>query len=144
MTGRSQNLIVFTLIALNLCGAASVLAAEKPKAANSQEANGWSATIVTDKKKFSQTGVASFYSADGPTASGMKVEPKQLTAAHRSLPFGSKLKVEHLKTGREIVVMVTDRGPFKDGRVIDVSVTAAQELGIVDQGLAPVRLTLME
>src|SRR5688572_5055479 len=65
MIGRSQNLIVFTLIALNLCGAASVLAAEKPKAANTQEANGWSATIVTDKKKFSQTGVASFYSADG-------------------------------------------------------------------------------
>lgn len=126
------------MIALNLLGTAGVLAADKPAA------NGWSAKIEPQKKVFSETGVASYYSAAGPTASGVKAKPDELIAAHRSLPFGSKLKVENLKTGREVVVTVIDRGPFKAGRVIDISVPAAQALGFVDQGLAPVRLTLME
>lgn len=132
------------VVALNLLGAASVAAEEKPKPVAAAAVNGWSAKIEPQKKVFSQTGVASFYSADGPTASGMKSKPQDLTAAHRSLPFGSKLKVENLKTGREVVVTVIDRGPFKDGRIIDISVPAAQALGFVDQGLASVRLTLLE
>jgi rare lipoprotein A len=138
MAGRSQTGAVSIFFVLNLFVASGVSAADKPAA------NGWSATIVNEKSAFSQTGVASFYSADGPTASGMKTKPEELTAAHRSLPFGSKLKVQHLKNGREVVVTITDRGPFKKGRVIDVSVPAAEALGIVDQGVAPVRLTLME
>jgi rare lipoprotein A len=143
MTGTHTG-VVSLLIALNLFGAAGVAAEEKPKAAAATIANGWGARIEPHKKVFSQTGVASFYSADGPTASGMKSKPEDLTAAHRSLPFGSKLKVENLKTGREVVVTVIDRGPFKEGRIIDISVPAAKALGFVDQGLAPVRLTLME
>jgi rare lipoprotein A len=132
------------VVALNLLGTAGVAAEEKPKPVAAAVVSGWGAKIEPHKKVFSQTGVASFYAANGPTASGMKSKPEDLTAAHRSLPFGSKLKVENLKTGREVVVTVIDRGPFKDGRIIDISVPAAQALGFVDQGLAPVRLTLME
>jgi rare lipoprotein A len=123
---------------VNFSGATSVFAADAPRV------SGWSAKIETDKQAFTQTGVASFYSASGPTASGLKVDPGIMTAAHRSLPFGSRVKVKHLKTGREVEVVVTDRGPFLKGRILDVSPRAAKELGMVDQGVARVRLTVVD
>jgi rare lipoprotein A len=85
-----------------------------------------------------EVGIASFYSGTGRTASGMK--PGGMTAAHRLLPFGSHVKVKDLKTGREVTVMIVDRGPFQKSRVIDLSHQAAQELGIVGRGVAKVEL----
>lgn len=84
-------------------------------------------------------GIASWYSY-GPTACGSKVGP--MTAAHRSLPCGTHVRVT-TQAGRSVVVRINDRGPFKRGRIIDVSPDAASALGIVHTGLAAVDLEVM-
>jgi rare lipoprotein A len=88
-------------------------------------------------------GVASFYSEDSATASGEKFDPNELTAAHPSLPFGTKLRVTNTTTGRSVTVRVNDRGPYVPGRVVDVSYSAAQALGMVNSGIANVTLDVM-
>jgi rare lipoprotein A len=88
-------------------------------------------------------GVASFYSEDSETASGEKFDPNELTAAHPSLPFGTKLRVTNTATGKSVTVRVNDRGPYVPGRVVDVSYSAAQALGMVNSGLANVTLDVM-
>jgi len=89
---------------------------------------------------FAESGVASVYSAESGsrTASGQPLNAKALTAAHRSLPFGTKVRVSNRKNGRSVIVTINDRGPFVRGRIIDVSPAAARELGF--SGLAPVTL----
>ena len=67
-----------------------------------------------------------------------------MTAAHRRLPLGSRVRVTHLKSGKEVTVTVTDRGPFRKDRIIDVSREAADALGMTKQGVARVRITLVE
>ena len=79
-------------------------------------------------------GVASFYSYDPHTASGEKFNAQELTAAHRTLPFGTQQRVTDVATGRSVTVRVNDRGPFVRGRVVDVSRGAAQTLGITGKG----------
>ena len=83
-------------------------------------------------------GVASVYSTEsgGKTASGQKLNPQALTAAHRTLPFGTKVKVTNKHNGHSVVVTINDRGPFVRGRVIDVTPAAARVLGF--SGLAQV------
>jgi len=85
-----------------------------------------------------EVGLASFYRADGQTASGMKVGG--MTAAHRKLPFGSRVTVKDMATGKQVVVTITDRGPFLKSRVIDLSHMAARELGITGRGVARVEV----
>lgn len=91
-------------------------------------------------------GTASWY---GPgffgnrTANGEVFRPGTLTAAHRTLPFGTRVRVTNLRNGRSTVVRINDRGPFSGGRVIDLAHGAAQELGVVSSGLAPVRLEVL-
>jgi rare lipoprotein A len=85
----------------------------------------------------SWTGKASFYSG-GRTASGERVGA--MTAAHRSLPFGTHLRVTNLNNRRSVVVRVNDRGPFIRGRIVDVSIGAANALGMRHQGVAMVRV----
>lgn len=88
-------------------------------------------------------GHASFYGnelAGRKTASGEKFNPGGLTAAHRSLPFGTRLKLTNVQNGRSVVVRVNDRGPFVRGRVLDVSKGAAVALGFVGQGTARLRI----
>lgn len=84
------------------------------------------------------TGKASYYGMRGRTASGGRVGG--LTAAHRTLPFGSKVRVTNLNNSRSIVVTINDRGPFTAGRVIDVSTRAADQLGFRSAGVAQVRV----
>jgi peptidoglycan lytic transglycosylase len=89
-----------------------------------------------------QTGIASVYAYPGSkTASGEYMRPSNLTAAHRSLPFGTMVRVSHRKNGRSVVVRINDRGPFIRGRVIDLSPAAARALGF--SGLAPVTLAVL-
>jgi peptidoglycan lytic transglycosylase len=88
-------------------------------------------------------GIASFYTEDQPTASGEKFDTHDLTAAHRTLPFGTRLRVTNVATGRSVTVRVNDRGPYIRGRVVDVSGTAANELGIVESGIAKVKLDVV-
>jgi rare lipoprotein A len=92
-------------------------------------------------------GSASYYAAkfEGrPTANGERYRAGELTAAHRSLPFGSKVRVTNPANGRSVTVRINDRGPFTAGRVIDVSRAAAQELGLIARGHAPVELAVIE
>ena len=88
-------------------------------------------------------GVASFYTEDQQTASGEKFDAHDLTAAHRTLPFGTRLRVTNVATGRSVTVRVNDRGPYIPGRVVDVSGSAANELGIVESGIAKVKLDVV-
>ncbi|WGD54595.1 septal ring lytic transglycosylase RlpA family protein [Bradyrhizobium sp. CB1650] len=87
-------------------------------------------------------GVASFYS-DTETASGEKYDKNELTAAHPTLPFGTRLRVTDVSSGRSVTVRVNDRGPYVRGRVVDLTPSAAEELGMVDKGLANVRLDVV-
>nr|WP_290667779.1 septal ring lytic transglycosylase RlpA family protein [Halomonas sp. HL-48] len=94
-----------------------------------------------------QRGVASFYSdrfQGATTASGEAFDQKALTAAHPSLPFGSKVRVSRPDTGQEVEVLINDRGPYVEGRIIDLSKSAARELGIISSGVAPVMVTLLD
>jgi rare lipoprotein A len=96
-----------------------------------------------ERVAYQQIGTASWY---GPgfhgkeTASGARFDQNKLTAAHRKLPLGSEVKVTNLDNGRSVTVKITDRGPHKKGRVIDVSKAAAKRLGMVDDGVTKVRI----
>lgn len=88
-----------------------------------------------------QSGKASFYAmkfTGRKTASGEQLHHDSLTCAHRTYPFGTQLKVTNPANGKQVIVRVTDRGPYVKGRIIDLSVRAARELGIIAQGIAPV------
>jgi rare lipoprotein A len=91
---------------------------------------------------FSQ-GIASFYTGGAQTANGERFDTNAMTAAHRTLPFGTKLRVTNLTSGRSVTVRVNDRGPFVKGRVVDLSYSAAKALGMVDVGVAKVRLDVV-
>lgn len=91
-------------------------------------------------------GEASWYSdayQGAATASGERYRKAALTAAHRSLPFGTRVRVTHLENRRQVVVRVNDRGPFVRGRIIDLSRAAAERLGMIRSGVAPVRIEVV-
>jgi rare lipoprotein A len=93
-----------------------------------------------------QCGMASWYGLEAGTrrADGGSVEASGLSAAHRTLPFGTKVKVENLANGREATVEINDRGPFTNARLIDVSKGTAAELGFINKGVTRVRITTLE
>ncbi|CAM1633425.1 septal ring lytic transglycosylase RlpA family protein [Bartonella apihabitans] len=86
----------------------------------------------------SQCGGASWYALHSKTASGEKMNPFGMTAAHKTLPLGSKIRVTNKFNGKSIIVLINDRGPFIAGRILDLSKGAAAELGFVQHGLANV------
>jgi rare lipoprotein A len=88
-------------------------------------------------------GVASFYTEGTQTANGEKFDTNELTAAHPTLPFGTRLRVTNVATGRSVTVRVNDRGPYVPGRVVDVSYAAAETLGMVGGGIAKVKLDVV-
>ena len=94
-----------------------------------------------DFARADQLGHASWYSLpSNVTANGERMDPNELTAAHRSLPFGTKVLVENLANGRSVVVRINDRGPFIGGRIIDLSKAAAASIGMIEAGTAKVRV----
>lgn len=98
--------------------------------------------LPLDAARTDQLGHASWYSLPSNiTANGERMDPDELTAAHRSLPFGTKVLVENLSNGRSVVVRINDRGPFIGGRIIDLSKAAAASIGMIDAGTARVRVT---
>jgi rare lipoprotein A len=88
-------------------------------------------------------GVASFYTEGTQTASGERFDTHDLTAAHPTLPFGTRLRVTNVATGRSVTVRVNDRGPFVHGRAVDVSYAAAERLGMVGRGVAKVKMDVV-
>ena len=100
----------------------------------------------TSKSTFTQTGQGSYYAdkfRGKPTASGTPYRPSKLTAAHNTLPFGTKIRVTNTRTGRSVKVTVNDRGPHVKGRIVDLSKKAARKIGLIDAGVAPVQLKVV-
>ncbi|RZK19666.1 MAG: septal ring lytic transglycosylase RlpA family protein [Hymenobacter sp.] len=98
------------------------------------------------KSAFTQSGQGSYYAdkfAGKPTASGTPYRPGKLTAAHNTLPFGTKIKVTNTRTGRSVKVTVNDRGPHVKGRIVDLSKKAARKIGLTEAGVAPVQLKVV-
>jgi rare lipoprotein A len=94
-----------------------------------------------------QNGKASFYAdkfEGHVTASGEKYKHSKLTAAHKTLPFGTRLRVTNLSNNQSVEVIVNDRGPYAEGRIIDLSKSAAEKLGFINQGLADVKLEVID
>jgi rare lipoprotein A len=89
-------------------------------------------------------GHASWYALTSKTASGERMNPAKLTAAHRSLPFGTKVLVTNKRNGKSVIVRINDRGPFIRGRVIDVSKAAAANIGMVSSGTAQVCFQIVD
>ena len=104
-------------------------------------------TILVASAVAAQEGEASYYadSLNGSkTASGELYDKDALSAAHRSLPFGTKVRVTYLETGRSVVVVINDRGPYAKDRIIDLSAAAARQIGLIDAGHGRVRLEAIE
>lgn len=130
MGARSLNAWVRTALAAVSIAAASGCASTRPAPGHAG----------------SEVGMASYY-ADAHqgrrTASGERFDMHALTAAHRTLPFGTRVEVTNLENGRSVVVRINDRGPFVEGRVIDLSQAAARELRFLGRGTTRVRLKVL-
>ena len=103
-------------------------------------------TSNSGSSKHSQTGIASYYSKGlhgSRTASGERHNRHEMVAAHRSLPFGTKVKVTNLSNGKEVVVKINDRGPFTKGRVIDLSYGAFSKIENPGKGLTKLKLEVL-
>jgi rare lipoprotein A len=96
------------------------------------------------RTQIASQGIASFYTEDQQTASGEKFDTNDLTAAHPTLPFGTRLRVTNVATGHSVTVRVNDRGPYVPGRVVDVSHSAAEALGMVESGITKVKLDVVQ
>lgn len=108
---------------------------------------GCASTDVIDPRGYDKTGVASYYGAKHQgkrTASGERFNANSLTAAHRQLPFGTRVKVTNLNNDKSCVVRINDRGPHTRGRLIDLSREAAQRLGMLGSGTARVRVQSLD
>ena len=106
---------------------------------------GAAAIVPVDSAKAEQRGHASWYSLPAnKTANGERMNPNDLTAAHRSLPFGTWVLVENLSNGQSVVVRINDRGPFTGGRIIDLSKAAAASIGMIASGVANVRVSVAD
>ena len=88
-------------------------------------------------------GVASYYWQDQMTATGERFDKRAMTAAHKTLPFGTRVRVTRAGTGRSVIVRINDRGPYKPGRIIDLSEKAAEDLGMTGVGVTPVKLEVL-
>lgn len=100
---------------------------------------------VQSPDRFEEVGLASYYAQrfDGRrTASGERYDEDKLTGAHRTLPFGTTVRVTNLDNGKTVDIRINDRGPFVEGRIIDVSLKAARELGFVRRGIVRVKLEI--
>ncbi len=89
------------------------------------------------------TGMASYYKSGKRTANGERFNPHGMTAAHKSLPFGTRVRVTNLNTGKSVVVRINDRGPFIRGRIIDLALGAARVVGLHRSGVARVTVAVL-
>jgi rare lipoprotein A len=100
-------------------------------------------TTTTEHGVTTQRGLASWYGESQMTASGERFDRHALTAAHRSLKFGTRVRVTNQRNGRSVIVRINDRGPYSHNRIIDLSEGAARELQMIDAGVVPVTLQVI-
>lgn len=137
-------LVISLATVLGACAPASRTDREAPPsaAAETAEAAPEPASAAAESGAIGE-GEASWYGPNfrgRPTANGETFDPAQLTAAHRTLPFGARVRVVNLDNQRSVVVRINDRGPFRKNRIIDLSEAAAREIGLTESGVARVRL----
>lgn len=128
------------LLACALAASLAACAAPRPAPAPAPPAP---PPVAAPAASFSQSGVASWYGASHNgrrTASGETYDMNDMTAAHRSLPFGSVVRVTREDDGRSVTVRINDRGPYARGRIIDLSAKAARDLGMTERGVARVKI----
>jgi rare lipoprotein A len=151
MANRASMLIAFSSLCLAGCAASERAALPVPATSVGYEITPepipamLPAAARKEIPTYTQSGVASWYREKGRfkrTANGEKPEPSRLTAAHRSLPFGTIVRVTSLRSGRSILVRINDRGPYAHHRIIDVSYAAAANLGILHDGITKVDLSV--
>lgn len=143
------SLYLASILLLSSCGGHTTRVIDTPE---TRELAGWQKPYVVDGQRyhplrghqgFQQRGVASWYGRKfhgRKTSNGEVYDMYEMTAAHKTLPMGTRVKVTHLGNGRQIIVRINDRGPFVAGRIIDLSYGAAKQLGIVDTGTAQVQI----
>lgn len=146
LTTTALTTVIGTAMFLPNCLAASVATDTNSPTAVGAAATVPAASTPTMLAQAAKSGRASWY---GPgfhgkrTANGERFNQNAMTAAHRTLPFGTKVKVTNLHNGRSVVVRINDRGPFSRGRVIDLSKAAASVIGLFQSGTAPVRIQVL-
>lgn len=128
---------------------ACMACSQKPRPdrpAYNRDMGGYPEKTESQEIGYSRTGMISYY-GEGfhgkKTASGARFNKNALTAAHRTLPFGTRIKVTNISNGKSVVVEVTDRGPFAHGRILDLSEAAAREIGMLGQGTVKARITVL-
>lgn len=142
---RLAAVLLPALAALQGCAVPLIKAPDAPSQEAAQD-EAAPATEAEEREPF-QRGIASWYGLPfhgRKTANGERYDMNALTAAHPSLPFGTRVKVRSLVNGREVIVRINDRGPFAPGRIIDLSHAAAKAIGLVGFGVKRVSLTLVE
>jgi rare lipoprotein A len=138
---RGARIAISVLLVAGISGCATGAAMPRASAGRREVADRPPAARRSD------VGLASWYGEPHhgqPTASGEIFDMAQLTAAHRTLPLGTRLRIVNLENGRTVGVRVNDRGPYVPGRIIDLSRGAAAALGMVEQGIVPVKLEVVE
>lgn len=151
MKNQLQRLITVTFLASALSGGASFLGGEAAIAKTFTGSPRKPQTVTSfdpQRKQLiaNRRGTASWYGYrfhGRRTASGERFNASAYTAAHRSLPFGTKVRVTNLRNGRSVIVRINDRGPYARGRVIDLSKAAANAIGLISSGTAPVRIEIV-
>ncbi len=148
MTPRLRLAIVLlpALAALQGCAVPLIKAPEPLSQEAAQDEVAPAPEAESEREPF-QRGIASWYGLPfhgRKTANGERFDMNALTAAHPSLPFGTRVKVRSLVNGREVIVRINDRGPYAPGRIIDLSHAAARAIGLVGFGVKRVSLTLVE
>lgn len=101
-------------------------------------------SLFQNKPVATYQGKASYYWKPQPTASGERFDPEAMTAAHKTLPFQTMVRVTNLKNGKTCLVRITDRGPYIRGRIIDLSRAAAREVDMIKAGVVPVRVEVLK
>jgi rare lipoprotein A len=129
------------IVVMFLAANGTLLAAESAEPPESEPSAAWADTV-----EYEPEGLASWYGGKFQgrlTANGEVFDTNQLTAAHKTLPFGTIVEVTHIASGRTVQVRINDRGPFVAGRIIDLSRAAAEALGMTGEGVAAVRLRIV-
>jgi rare lipoprotein A len=146
---KQKAVIGVVLVSLLGCSSSSRFAGqgERIKETRSQQRTEQSRKITTGKILLTLEGVISYYAHDfhgKQTSNGETFDMHDLTAAHRTFPFGTRVRVTNLENNKTVIVRVNDRGPFKEGRIMDVSLGAAKEIDLILNGTARARLEVLE